>query len=58
MFVIGCRIAHLPWNSPLVAITGGAWLVMMLFGIVSIFCDRTSWPGLLLFWASLFSHII
>ena len=58
IFTIGCRVAHLPWGTPLAEIAGLAWFAMHLFGIVSIFCDRTPWPGLLLFWASFFIRFI
>jgi hypothetical protein len=35
---------------------GAAMLGTHLFGIVSIFCDRSPWLGLLLFWSAFIPH--
>ncbi len=58
LLLIGsCIAAHEHWNAPLQTTAIAAKCAVMVFSIVSIFCDRTSWPGILLFWANIFPRI-
>jgi hypothetical protein len=45
-------------DSPLEAVTGAATCGAILSGLMSIFIDRSPWPGILLFWLGLSSLLI
>ncbi len=44
-----------PDRNPLNEVEGVATFGVILMGLMSIFCDRSPWPGIVLFWIGLSS---
>ena len=65
LFSVACELLIVFWSAfhgmqrmPLDAVVGIAKLGAVLTGLMSIFIDRSPWPGIVLFWLSLSSLLI
>lgn len=65
LFSVGCELLIVCWSifhgmqrMPLDEFVGIAKFCGFLSGLMSIFIDRSPWPGIVLFWLSLSSLLI